>query len=383
MKRRAVDIAVIGGGPAGTATAILLSRIGYSVLVLEASDYQRSHAGETFPPAVAQRLRQLGVFDHFLRQGHLPAAGIVSAWGKPQLQANDFLFALSSSGWQVDRSAFDRMLANAAVAAGAIVWTRSHLSSRPQRARKRWQFEASNHDTKFNCSCSCRFLIDATGRCGTPWLSHLSPRTVIDGLIGVAWTEKHAVEWPYTLVESVRNGWFYSASLPGSQATVVYMTDCDLFRQKVRRFPDFFCRELFRTDYTRLRFPPESIANDVKLLSAASIVRTQAAGDAWCAVGDAAISLDPLSGLGVKQALDSALHAAEAVHRHLARGSSLNGYRRWIDQILGTYMLARHAYYSSERRWTGSVFWQRRITGGGFERGRPESRRSIETMLTD
>jgi len=358
MMRRSFDIAVVGGGPAGTATAIPLSRIGYSVLVLEATSYQRLRPGETLPPTIAERLQRLGVFDLFLRQGYPPAAGIVSAWGKSQLQVNDFLFAVPSSGWQIDRTAFDRMLADAASAAGANVWTGSHLASRPQWEGKRWLFEARNHGRKF--SCNCRFLVDATGRCGTPWLSHLSARAVIDGLIGVAWIGKNNLQWPYTLVESIRDGWFYSASLSSSQAIIVYMTDCDLYRQKVRQFPDLWWRELCRTECTRVRFPAETGPNDVKIFSAASVVRLQAAGDSWCAVGDAAISFDPLSGLGVQQALDSALRAAEAVQEHLAGGETLDAYRRWVHRTFETYILARQQYYSSEKRWPDSPFWQRR-----------------------
>jgi choline dehydrogenase-like flavoprotein len=95
MMRRSFDIAVVGGGPAGTATAIPLSRIGYSVLVLEATSYQRLRSGETLPPTIAERLQRLGVFDLFLRQGYPPAAGIVSVWGKSQLQVNDFLTGCS------------------------------------------------------------------------------------------------------------------------------------------------------------------------------------------------------------------------------------------------------------------------------------------------
>jgi flavin-dependent dehydrogenase len=361
MMRRTFDVAVIGGGPAGTATAILLARAGFSILVLEGTNYQRPRRGETLPPTIAKRLRQLGVFDCFLSQGFLPAAGIVSAWGRSQLHINDFLFALPSSGWQVDRASFDRMFADAAVSAGSTVWTGSHLSSSPQRNKKHWHFEASSYDRKLNCTC--RFLIDATGRCGTPWLSHLSQKIVIDGLIGITWTGKRDSEWPYTLVESVRDGWFYSASLPDSQATIVYMTDCDLYRQEIRRFPDLLWRELHRTHYTKLRFPAGDRRSNVKLFSAASTFRIQAAGESWCAVGDAALSLDPLSGLGVQHALDSALHAAEAVKEYFARGGPLMGYLHWIDQTLSTYMLARFEYYSFEKRWPGSLFWQRRNCG--------------------
>ena len=49
-----------------------------------------------------------------------------------------------------------------------------------------------------------------------------------------------------------------------------------------------------------------------------------AAGDRWCAVGDSAFSYEPLSGLGVQRALDSATRAAPAIKGFLDRNQPMN-----------------------------------------------------------
>ena len=197
------DVAIIGGGPAGTATAILLAREGFSVVVLEASDYRNHLAGHTLPPTIIHRLKRLDVFDRFVQEPHRPAAGILSIWGSSQLRVNDFMLGLDGLGWQVDRQTFDSMLADRATAAGAIVWTESRLMSRPYRQGHYWVFDASRKGNKL--LCTCRFLIDSSGRSGAALLAHLSPRIVIDKLIGIAWTGRDREEWPYPLVESVED----------------------------------------------------------------------------------------------------------------------------------------------------------------------------------
>jgi len=359
MTSKRFDIAVIGGGPAGAATALLLSRGGYSVVVFEASNYDRLRVGETLPPSITQRLRYLGVADDLLQMGYRSASGILSAWTKPQLEPNDFMLAIHGLGWQVNRAAFDRVIARAAVSAGASLWTGSQLFATPTWTGKNWTLTSKCEQRTL--SCSCRFLVDATGRSGTSWLSCLPRRTVLDRLIGIVWTGKQKQKWPYTLLESTREGWFYSSSLPGGQAIIAYMTDADLYRERARQVQNVWWRELCRSEHTINRFPPGGDRNALRVISAATSLRVEPAGESWCAVGDAAISFDPLSGLGVQQALDSAFQASDTIRAYLAGNKqAIDGYRQWVKQCLDGYLVARRTFYSRVNHWSSSRFWRRR-----------------------
>jgi flavin-dependent dehydrogenase len=298
------------------------------------------------------------VVQPFIRQGHKRAPGIVSVWGGAEPYVNDFFRDIDGSGWQVDRSAFDGMLAKSAEKAGTTVRSGSHLLTSPRRTVEGWAFEFACQDKRSDCRC--KFLIDATGRSGTSWLSHLSPRVVLDRLIGVVWTGKQSGEWPYTLVESIDDGWFYSANLPGERMTVVYMTDSDLYRQGLRQFADLWWRQLSKASHVRKRLPGHADISKLRLVSAASMARLNPVGRDWCAVGDAAMSHDPLSGRGVNHALESAFQAAPAVQRYLEQGEPLGTYRHWVAGMLHSHLVARKHYYAAERRWLGSAFWQRR-----------------------
>src|SRR5215470_14463430 len=93
------DVAVLGAGPAGCATAISLARRGYSVVLIERSEYHGDRVGETLPPAICRPLASLGVWDLFRTGHHSASFGIHSAWGQHDLHVNDFIFNPYGHGW--------------------------------------------------------------------------------------------------------------------------------------------------------------------------------------------------------------------------------------------------------------------------------------------
>src|ERR1700747_820350 len=177
----------------------------------------------------------MGIARHADSRIRQPANGIVSSWGSRDARVTDYWLGVHGAGWHVDRAAFDRMLPETARKAGAIVRPGSRLVSVPRRNRKRWVFEFTRNGQRF--AISCRFLVDATGRSGTPWLAPLSPRIVLDRLIAVVWTGMACNRSPYLSVESVSDGWFYSANLPQGQTAIAYLTDSDIYRQGSLRIP--------------------------------------------------------------------------------------------------------------------------------------------------
>src|ERR1700724_3059934 len=57
------DVAVIGGGPAGSTAAALLARRGYRVIALEKARHPRFHIGESLLPMNLPVFERLGVLD--------------------------------------------------------------------------------------------------------------------------------------------------------------------------------------------------------------------------------------------------------------------------------------------------------------------------------
>src|SRR6266567_4324655 len=97
------DVAVIGGGIAGTATAIALRILGFSVAIIERSDYERQRIDETLSPEVKAPLVALGLWNEFLELKYGQVVARLSAWGKPVLHSLANIFNPCGNGWVATR----------------------------------------------------------------------------------------------------------------------------------------------------------------------------------------------------------------------------------------------------------------------------------------
>src|SRR5437868_6472825 len=66
-----LDLAIVGGGPAGMMAGLLFARAGCRVVVLEKhSDFFRDFRGDTVHPSTLELLRELGLLTDFLKRPH-------------------------------------------------------------------------------------------------------------------------------------------------------------------------------------------------------------------------------------------------------------------------------------------------------------------------
>ena len=185
-----VDVAIIGGGPAGCAVAISLAQLGYRVALLERTNYTKARVGETLPPTVQPVLRELGVWERFLADGHAPAPGLVVEWGGTERFETDHIFNAYGCGWNLDRVKFDRSLYEAARELHGVLAFSEVSRLVCERRAARWELTFSTKHENFDPAengfrLSARFVVAATGRAGLPaWLPR-QDRLVVDNLLGV------------------------------------------------------------------------------------------------------------------------------------------------------------------------------------------------------
>lgn len=354
---------VLGGGPAGAATALALNRRGCSVTVVERSDYTNLRIGETLPPAVRQPLVSLGVWEKFLADKHSPSFGIQSAWGQADLYENDFIFNPHGPGWHVDRSRFDAMLARSAEEAGAKLYRRARVMACAQTAAGDWQIEIGCEDRRHNVRA--HFVIDATGRASAFARRQGARRITCDQLVGIvgffAPNSASLTPGSQTLVEAVKQGWWYSALLPDSRVIAAFMTDADLYARASKRSADYWQQQLRKAPHTRSRTKAHTPVLGRLIVATNTSRLDHVAGKNWLAVGDAAMALDPLSSLGVYNALKSGLIAAQAIDSSLTgNATALQNYAAGVEEDYDASLETRLKYYAAETRWPGSPFWQRR-----------------------
>jgi flavin-dependent dehydrogenase len=354
------DVAVLGGGPAGASTAISLLQKGYSVAIIEKSDYSELRIGETIQPQTSTLLNDLKINDEIFHH-HLPSNAIQSAWGDISLKENNFIFNPFGHGWHLNRLKFDKQLINHAEKAGSHIFFNSEIKSIEQNDTVNWIIRILNEDHEK--TIGARFAIDATGRSAFLVRKQGGKRLNIDHLIGIVSIEgkkKQLNNSNYTLVESIKNGWWYSADIPENKMVVAFMTDADLYKKENCNPEKFFNQSLSKAKFTKQRCPG-SFPDKIRMYAANSYIMTKTHGANWIAIGDAAMAFDPLSSQGIYKAIKSGLSAAEIIHEQFTNNRyALEPYSHTLNATFKKYIQLRKSYYLKEKRWSQSLFWKRR-----------------------
>src|ERR1051326_4031956 len=113
MDSELYDVAIIGGGPAGSTAATLLAKAGWRVILFEREKFPRFHIGESLLPFSMQTFDRLGVREKF-DATFLPKYGaeIMAACGSrgAKFYFKDGFRSQRDHAYQVTRSEFDKLL---------------------------------------------------------------------------------------------------------------------------------------------------------------------------------------------------------------------------------------------------------------------------------
>lgn len=348
------DVVIAGAGPAGAVASRVLARAGRRVLLADDVPSGRRKVGESLPGAARVLLRDLDLLSLVEEGPHLPNYGNVSSWGSEELVAIDFIRDPHGHGWHLDRSRFDAGLREKAREAGAV----------PRRAKVRsaiatgdgWRVVLTDGET------SARWLIDATGRHATLARSLGAKRQRDDSLVALyAWAVPSPADLDSrTLVESTPDGWWYTARLPDDTCVVVLHIDAEN-AAAVLHTPGNWHELLSRTVYVGDVVAGAVFTDGPQCTEACGARLDLFAGEGWLAVGDAALSFDPLSSQGILNALYTGMKAGQTVHTALNGDlSSVEAYNTRLEDIRLAYLRHHRLFYQMERRWPDRSFWLRR-----------------------
>jgi len=352
------DLAIVGGGPAGSAAALTLRRHapGLSVQVLEAGAYTSARPGEVLPALARSLLDQLGVLPAFEAAGFVVGHAVAAAWADPDLAEQHSIFSARGPGWHLDRARFDRLLADAAAAAGAIVRTGKTVRSAVPDGEG-WRLALANGDEVVT-----RAVVWATGR---SWrlARPLDARVrVHDELVALGRFFEAVVGDHRTVIEARPEGWWYSADLPGQRRIICCMTDPAVARTLALRTDAGWWRAFEATRHMASLVSDKAGAGPVEVRSAGTVTLEPAAGRRWVAAGDTLFAADPLSSRGLVHALRSGVLAAYAAMDMLdgREAESLRRYAMMRDHGFTGYARSLAGHYAAAARWPDAPFWQRR-----------------------
>jgi flavin-dependent dehydrogenase len=354
------DVIVAGGGPAGSAAALVLARAGRRVLLVDDSAPGAFRIGEGLAPAARRILRELGVLERVAADGHLPCPGNTSAWGSDALASTDFVFNADGGGWHLDRARFDASLRAAAAQAGAVVRGETRIAA-AARTDGGWRVSLADGG-----AAESAWVVDATGRRAIIARRNGAARVPDDALVAFfarfrapdATADRDA----RTMVEAAPDGWWYTARVPGGRRVVAFLTDGDLADRALLE-PVEFARRLTETSFVVdvLAAHGYEFEERPRGADAGSARLDRFAGDGWLAAGDAAVSFDPLSSQGIMTALYTGMRAGESLAAHLSGDAgALDAYAARLEEVYAAYLRNRLDVYGYEGRWRDRDFWARR-----------------------
>jgi flavin-dependent dehydrogenase len=349
------DVLVIGGGPAGSTAATLLTRAGFSVTLFEAASFPRIHVGESLLPFCHGLFARLGVLDqmaaYFVRK---PGVRFVSRDGST---ATDWCFAHvihdeSYLAFQVDRAWFDKMLLDNARKEGAAVLEQTRVEDvsldDPDGLVRVRTAGAGGRVGRYQG----RFLIDASGREGL--LSRLLKcrqphpdlrRTALWNHWRVPGSLGQGLEQGMSVIVYLGGGdrgWAWVFPLTRDRLTVGVVLDTETLRRAKREAQggdwqqQVYLRAVERSPYLAQLLAGAEAAMHLRVEGDYSYHSTHKYGERYAMVGDAAQFIDPIFSSGVYLAMNSAALLAPALGRYL-RGDRTDPLADAYAQINGAY----------------------------------------------
>lgn len=361
MQNNKTDILIIGGGIAGCIAAIALVK-NFKVILIDKLAEPKERIGESLAPPAQRILKELNLLEGMQAlegELYLNNLGMQSYWGSEQVQINDHLKNPDGFSRSLDRKAFEIYLRKTAEERGV----NCHLGSKLLRSNytdKQWHVTIQKAAQEQNLSA--QFVIDASGRQSHFARSIGIKRKALDQLIACWMTLPNDQQNTLSTIASVEKGWWYSAVIPEDKRVLAFQTDADLFEPAVFKSLDAML-ELAKENQAIAHLLANNESNITLhgTVSANSTQLERAAGEQWAAIGDAAMSFDPLSSQGMFNAMASAMQLSDLmIQLELTDEQISTTYQKQIDSVWAHYLNHKNLFYGMEKRWKKEEFWRRR-----------------------
>lgn len=351
------DVLVVGGGPAGAATAAFLARGGLSVALVERDAFPRFKVGESLLPTALPLLDRLGVHEAVAAQGFLVKYG--ASFHDQESELGHTFYFLRDKPWppyayQVSRAEFDHTLLEHARAQGVAVHQPATADAVAFDAQG-VTLTVSRLGEAAPVALRGRFLVDASGRDGFV-ARHLGRRRRLPNSGKVAIFAHYRGGERLTGVDegNVRiflfaDGWFWWFPLAGDLACVGCVLHARTVRAREGSIEALFAEMIARCHRVAAGLEGAERVTPVHRAANFSYVNEPVAGDRFLCVGDAVAFVDPIFSTGVYVALQTGEMAAQAILAAFADGRftarRFAAYERGLRRGLRPFFRFIHKYY--------------------------------------
>lgn len=345
------DTIVVGGGPAGSTTAGLLSKAGQKVLLLEKETFPRFHIGESLIPYGNDVLHELGVWDKLESKGFMPkhgaeftlgnAAGFQRYWFGKNLEPR------YAKTFQVERAKFDHMLLQHAEEKGATVLQKAkttEIKIEPDHVSVTYEHESGTHQAQ------ARWIVDGSGRTSVVGQALKIPKSdlgmpkklaVFSHFKNVLRNDGDAAG--HITIVRLEHGWFWFIPLDDEKTSVGLVQTIDSLKAQGLKPEESFQHAVDTHSEIRFRMKNTERLDAFRTEADYTFRHERAAGPRWLLAGDAAGFIDPIFSSGVMVALRSSRLAAAAILKADAQDRVLSAaeqhtYTRGVKKMTSVFL---------------------------------------------
>ena len=331
----AYDVAIVGGGPAGSTAGTLLKKYDPSlrVLVLERETFPRDHVGESGLPPIGHILHEMGVWDAVEAEGFPIKIGATYKWGRTK-ELWDFEFVAAGNfegrdrpgrfegqrtrtAFQVDRAVYDDVLLRHAEAMGCEV----RQNARVVEVRREGDRVAGLR-LEGGESVTADYYLDASGHSGilrrAMGVGAESPTTlqniaIWDYWLNADWAVEIGVGGTRVQVMSLGYGWIWFIPLGPTRTSVGLIVPAAYYKEAGLKPADLYARAL--AEEPRIASLMRNATPEGKLGTTKdwSFLASRTAGENWFLAGESAGFADPILAAGMTMAHAAGREAAYTI----------------------------------------------------------------------
>ncbi len=357
---KTVDVAVVGGGPAGCTFAILAAQAGLKVAVVEKEAFPRHQIGESLLPHNVPLFRRLGIYDQLEGGAYQKKLGAVFTHEPKgfsrRVRFKDAIDCRAPHAYQVDREAFDVLMLDRARQVGAEVLTpckgEEILRQDGHAVGLRYRDQAGE-----SRQLRSRLVVDATGRAALttrdlavrnrdPQLNQVSAYTYFDHLEYSPVVEIGDIE-----ILQTATAWCWLIPLRQDRISVGAVWTKEQIKESDRDIQTMFLDLLASSAALQQRLAGAEKVDEIRTVADYSYSIVPPVGPGWMNVGDAIGFVDPVYSAGVYLATVSAERAFDLTYPSLQRGEVpgpevMEEYGRWFGTGLKRFKHYIYGYYT-------------------------------------
>ncbi len=323
------DVAIVGGGPAGTTVGCLLRKYmpHLKVVILEREMFPREHVGESLLPPSTRIINELGVWDKIEEQGFPVKLGATLRWGKNP-EFFDFSFIpgeryedakrpasfegqRAKTAFHVDRSIFDKVLLDHAAEMGCKVFEESRVVNVETDGDRVTELQVESDGIQAG-RVVARYYVDASGVSGIVRRAFDIPTEAPSALRNIAiydywqdadWAKREGVDGTHIQIMSLGWGWLWFITIGKTRSSVGLVTPAEYFKKTGLSRKEIYDKALREETHIAKLLENARCENLLQADRDWSYISERVVGENWLLAGDSSGFADPILSAGITLAM--------------------------------------------------------------------------------